>query len=161
MWRHTRIAAVYHETYDPRIAMIEKLASLLFPEEPRSLPGRRGLKILFRAVHILFAGVLAGSYVFEVEAAQRAPWFSGTIASGVLILLLDLHESGVFLLQVRGLVVIGKILVLLLLPWFAGWEAEVVGLLVLISVLSSHAPSRIRYFVVVGRGRVKASRAKG
>ena len=141
--------------------MIEKLGCLLFPEEPRPLPGRRVLKILFRAVHVLFAGILAGSYVFDVEAAQRAPWFSGTVASGLLILLLDLHESGAFLLQVRGMVVMGKLLVLFLLPWLTGWEAEVLGLLVLISVLSSHAPSSFRYFVVIGRGRVKASRTKG
>ncbi|MHC4852333.1 MAG: hypothetical protein ACYTF5_09960 [Planctomycetota bacterium] len=149
------------KTYDPRTAMIEKLGALLFPEEPRPLPGRRGLKILFRAVHVLFAGVLMGSYVFDVEAAQRAHWFSGTVVSGLLILLLDLHETGAFLLQVRGMVVLGKLLVLFPLPWFAGWEAEVLGLLVLISVLSSHAPSGFRYFVVIGRGKVKASCSKG
>jgi hypothetical protein len=141
--------------------MIRDLAALLFPAEPRSFPGRRGLKILLRAAHVLFAGVLVGSYVFDVEAGQRGPWFLATIGSGSLLLLLDLLESAVFLLQVRGLVVMAKIALLAGLPLFAGREAWVLGWIVLISVLSSHAPARIRYAVMLGGGKVQPSRSKG
>ena len=141
--------------------MIQRFGPVLFPEEPRSFPGRRGLKILLRAIHLLFVGVFLGSYVFEVGEAQRAPWFLGTVGSGVLMLLLDLHESAAFLLQVRGLVVLGKVIVLAGLPWFGDQQALVLGFLVIVSVLSSHAPSRIRYFLVVGGSRVATSHTKG
>ena len=137
------------------------MSSVLFPESPRSFPGRRGLKILLRAIHVLFAGVLVGAYVFEVEAVSRAPWLLGTIGSGILIFLLDLHESAAFLLQVRGLIVLAKIFAVCLLPWCTGWEVQMLGALVVISVLSSHAPSSFRYFLVIGRGQVEAAKSKG
>ena len=134
---------------------------LLFPEKPREFPGRRALKILLRAVHVLFVGVLVGAHVFAVGETGTAVWFNGTLASGVLLLLLDLHESAVFLLQTRGLVVIGKILVLAFLPWYGTHQAAALCALVLISVVSSHAPSKVRYAVLIARGKVRASHSRG
>ena len=119
------------------------------------------MKILLRAVHVLSAGILTGLYVFEAGDALRDQWLMGTIGSGALILLLDLHESGVFLLQVRGLVVIGKIAFLAALPLAdaaAGW---ILAALLVASVLSSHAPSTIRYVVLLGRDRFKGGETKG
>ncbi len=81
------------------------LLPILFPEQPRALPGRRGLKVALRAAHVLCAGILVGSYVFDAEAALKSSWTLATVASGMAILLLDLHESAAFLFQVRGLVV--------------------------------------------------------
>lgn len=133
---------------------------LLFPPEPRSFRGRRGLKILFRAVHVLCAGVLTGAYLLDVGASRRG-WLTATVASGTAILLLDLYESGVFLLQLRGLVVAGKIAVLVALPHFekhAGW---VLAALVVVSSLTSHAPGRVRYFLVLGGGKFRGAETKG
>jgi hypothetical protein len=110
---------------------------------------------------VLCAGILTGLFVFEAGDALREQWLMGAIGSGVLILLLDLHESGVFLLQVRGLVVIGKIALLaalLLLDARAGW---VLAALLVASVLSSHAPGAIRYLVPFGRDRFKGPVTKG
>lgn len=137
------------------------LIALIFPPQPRSFPGRRAVKIVCRTVHALCAGVLVGAYIFEISPALRSPWLRWTVISGLLILLVDLHESGVFLLQVRGLIVICKFGVLAapalldeLRPW---WFAALLG----ISVLSSHAPGKIRYFVVLGGGRFKGAETKG
>jgi hypothetical protein len=137
------------------------LSSLVFPAETRSFPGRRGLKILLRAAHVLCAGVLTGGYFFDVGSATRASWLVGTIASGILILVLDLHESGTFLLQLRGLVVVVKIGLLAVLPVFAGNQAWVLAVLVVASVLVSHAPGRIRYYMALGGGRFKGAETKG
>ncbi len=141
--------------------MTTRLSSLLFPPQPREFRGRRALKILLRAVHVLCAGILTGLFVFEAGDALREQWLMGAIGSGALILLLDLHESGVFLLQVRGLVVIGKIALLAALPLLdarAGW---ILASLLVASVLSSHAPSAVRYLVPVGRDRFKGPATKG
>jgi hypothetical protein len=125
----------------------------MFPAEPRPLPARRGLKVLLRSLHVLCTGLLTGSYLFGAEAPSRTFWWLAAIVTGLLILLLDLHESGVFLLQVRGLVVVAKFGALASLPLLDGLEAWVLSALVVVSVLSSHAPSRIRYLVVAGSGR--------
>ena len=141
--------------------MTTRFSSLLFPPHPRDFPGRRALKILLRAAHVLSGGILTGLYIFEAGDALSDRWLVGAIGSGALILLLDLHESGVFLLQVRGFVVIGKIALLAALPLFGARAGWVLAALVVASVLSSHAPSTIRYFVPFGRDRFKGAETKG
>jgi len=137
------------------------LGRLLFPDEPRSFPGRRETKILVRAVHVLLAGLFTAAVVFRLEEAERAVWFHGALGSGLALLLLDLHESGAFLLQVRGLVVLLKLLLLACLPLFGAAEGWILSLVVLASVYFSHASSKIRYFMVFGRGRIEGSRTAG
>ena len=137
------------------------LHSLFFPDPPRELPFRRAVKIALRAAHVLCAGVTTGAFVLGAAADARQAWLAATIASGTAILLLDLHESAAFLVQVRGLVLALKLIVLAsALAWTAGAPWLLGGLMVL-SVLSSHAPSRVRYCVLIGRGRIAPSRSKG
>ena len=42
--------------------------------------------------------------MFGASPDRLTPWLFATAASGLLIVLLDLHESGAFLLQIRGAV---------------------------------------------------------
>ena len=123
------------------------LSAWFFPREPRSFPGRRGLKILLRAAHVLCSGTFAAGYLFAAGAEPRAAWLTAAVTTGLLILLLDLHESGVFLLQLRGLIVLGKIVMLAAIPLLGTLAAWVLGALMVVSVVSSHAPSRFRYYV--------------
>lgn len=134
------------------------LASLLFPAEPRTFPGRRALKIVARGVHIVCVAGLFGAYVFE---GTRGPWLAATIVSGFAMLALDLHESGAFLLQVKGLVVAVKVVLFCLLPWFAPHEAWLLGFLIVGSAVSSHAPGNVRHRLLFGRGRVAGARSHG
>ncbi len=112
-------------------------------------------------MHVLFVGVLAGSYLFEVVPTERAAWWIGAMLSGLMMLALDLHESGAFLLQVRGLVLLLKLGVLLVLPWLGAAAGWALAALVLISVVSSHAPGKVRYKVVFGGGRIVGGESHG
>ena len=136
------------------------LAKLIFPEPPRSFPGRRGAKIVLRSLHVLCTGILTGAYLFDAGATSRSSWLLAAIVTGLLILLLDLHESGVFLFQVRGLVVVGKIAALAALPLIPGREVWLLSGLVVVAALTSHAPAKIRYFVV-GNGSLRGAKTKG
>ena len=140
--------------------MASGIARLIFPAPPRSFPGRRGLKIALRALHVLCTGVLTGAYLFDPGTELRDPWLTAAIVSGFAILALDVHESGVFLLQVRGIVVAAKLVLLVALPWFARPSWVLVGLM-LTSVVFSHAPSKVRYHVPFGGGRFIGARTKG
>ena len=135
------------------------LKTLLFPDPPRGFAGRRATKIVLRGAHVLCAGIYLGAFVFGVEPAARESWFWALLVTGGLLLLLDLHETAAFLLETRGLVVLGKIVLLALLPWFDAAQAWVLGGLVLLSVLSSHAPAAVRHRVVV-RG-IRGSQTRG
>jgi len=140
---------------------VKWLRALVFPARSRPLPGRRGIKISLRAVHTLCAGVLVGGLVLAADPGRIGLWIAGTAISGSAILLLDLHESGAFLVQIRGLVVLGKIALLASLPLLGASRPALLAAVLLISVVSSHAPSRVRYFLVVGRRSIMGSRSKG
>jgi hypothetical protein len=132
------------------------VGSILFPDPPRDFRGRRALKIVLRATHVLCASLCVGAYAFD--APGRAAWLVAAALSGTAILVLDLHESAAFLLQVRGAVVLSKIVALAFLPAGGVW---LLAAIVLLSVVSSHAPSSVRHCVLLGRGRVRASRTQG
>lgn len=134
---------------------------LFFPDPPRRLPGRRGLKIALRAIHALCAARLVGASAFaEVPAAVLDAWH-WTLASGAALLLLDLHESAAFVAQVRGLLVVAKVSLVIAVPWLEETRTVILSALFILSVLSSHAPASVRYRVVLGSGSVRGSTSKG
>jgi len=137
------------------------LARWLAPEEPRQLPGHRWLKIALRAGHVLATGVLVGGFVFLGAAVLDTGWFHAALGSGLAVLLLDSYESCAFYLQVRGAVVLAKLALLGVLPWLGAAQGPVLVGLVVASVVSSHAPARLRYFLLFGRGRVHAAESRG
>jgi hypothetical protein len=134
---------------------------LLIPPEPRQFAGQRWAKISARAAHVVATGVFLGAVVFHVEPASRWPWFLAALLSGLLMLCLDLYESGAFLLQLRGVVVAVKLVLLALLPLFGVAGVWVLAFVGLISVISSHASSKFRHYQVWGRGRIKGAETKG
>jgi hypothetical protein len=134
---------------------------ILIPPEPRRYTGQRWIKMIARSLHVVLAGIYLGALVFQVEPAIRWPWFRAALLSGFLIVCLDLYESGGFLLQLRGLVISGKLLLLLLLPRFGAAGGWVVAVIAFCSVISSHASSSFRHYLIWGRGRIKAAETKG
>jgi hypothetical protein len=133
----------------------------LIPPEPRSYAGQRWVKMMARAAHVVLIGIYLGSLVFQVEPSVSRPWFLAALLSGLLIVCLDLYESGAFLLQLRGLFTGLKVTLLALLPLFGSASVWVVGGIAFLAVISSHASSRFRYFLIWGRGRIKASESRG
>jgi hypothetical protein len=134
---------------------------LLIPTEPRHYSGQRWVKMSARAAHVVLSGVYLGAFFFEVEPAVRSPWFLATLLSGLVIVCLDLYESGAFLLQLRGLVVGVKLVVVASLPVFGRAAVWVLAVVAFVSVISSHASSSFRYYQVWGRGRIKGAETKG
>jgi hypothetical protein len=137
------------------------VSNFLFPSEPRAFKRRRETKIALRAVHVLCAGVLTGAYLLGAEHAVRMGWLWATIATGSAILLVDLHETAVFLVQTRGFVVMGKIVTLALLPHLGEAAGYALAVLVLVSVVVSHAPGAVRYRIWIARDRLTGSETKG
>jgi hypothetical protein len=117
----------------------------LFPVEQRDFPYRLAVRILFRSLHILSVGVLLGGHIFNQPIDILEPWLWGAIITGLIILLTDLHSSFAVLFELRGIAILLKIILILLIPLF--WEQRV---LILISILfigaiSSHLPKRYRH----------------
>jgi hypothetical protein len=137
------------------------LFRILIPPEPRRYPGQRWVKMCARSCHVILAGIYLGSLVFRIDTPDRLPWFVAALLSGFLMVCLDLYESGAFLLQLRGLVTAAKLALLALLPLYGDAAVWVVAGLAFSSVISSHASSKFRYFLVWGRGRIKGGEMRG
>lgn len=137
------------------------LRSLLFPDPPRAFRGRRAVKVALRAVHVLCAGVVVGAYLLTLASDVRTGWLLAAIVSGALVLAVDLHESAAFFVQVRGVVVVAKLVLLGLLPRLGEAGAWILAAIVLVSVVSSHAPGEVRHFLVAGRGSIRGGHSRG
>ncbi len=140
---------------------LDKIISALFPRVPRNFAYRRGVRTALRAAHIFAAGTLLAGYIFDQPAAVLEPWLLGTVLSGVLLLATDLHASLTVLLEVRGIGVLIKLVLLALVPVF--WEARVPLLLTALAIgaVSSHMPGEYRHKVVLFRDRVVPDERRG
>lgn len=138
-----------------------RILRILIPAEPRRYAGQRWARVVVRAAHVVLAGIYLGAFVFHVHPASRWPWFLAALASGLLMLCLDLYESGAFVLQLRGLVVAVKLLVLALLSIIGAAAVWVLAAVAFASVISSHAPASFRYHLIWGRGRIKGGETSG
>ena len=107
--------------------------------------GKRWLKLSLRTFHLIgFAGVFAS---FIADSPQIAYWLI-TIVSGVGLLVLEAFSNLIWFIQVRGLVMYVKFLLLGLVfiyPQYA-WHLFI-GMIILSGVIS-HAPSSVRYYSI-------------
>ncbi|MBU0742337.1 hypothetical protein KKG45_07990 [bacterium] len=133
----------------------------LIPPEPRRYAGQRWAKMIARSTHVVFAGIYLGALVFEIDPETRGPWFLAALLSGLAMVCLDLYESGGFLLQLRGLVTVSKLVLLACAPKFGAAVVWVTAAVAFCSVISSHATANFRYYLVWGRGRIKAAETRG
>ena len=120
--------------------------ALLCPEPPRRLPAQRLLGISLRTAHLLTVGTLLGGHVFNVDAERLVPFLAAAILTGAGMIALELASTCIWLFAGKGLAVMLKLGLLLLVPLF--WEHRVV-ILVAVTVAAgfgSHMSARFRHF---------------
>jgi len=123
-----------------------KLGALLFPDEPRRLPGGRGLNIGLRTAHLLAASILLGGHVFAVSADQLIAWLWLTILTGAGLIFQEMYRSFRWAYQLMGVLVEVKLVLILAAGVF--WESRVplLMLVVILGSVGSHLPARYRHF---------------
>jgi len=90
-------------------------------------------------------GVFLGGHIFHQPVSVLEPWLWVAILSGLAILLTDIYSSFAVLFEIRGLVILLKIALLCLIPFF--WEQRIfiLVLILFIGAISSHMPKRYRH----------------
>ena len=136
------------------------IKSILFPAQARDFPGLRWLNITLRSLHLLGMAGLAAGYLYQVAVVAMLPFWAITLYSGLAMVGLAIWSNGRWLLQLRGAVIMLKLLILWSLPWLenqfadgGGWGMVVI---ILLSSVISHAPARVRYYFVVHLSGVRA-----
>ncbi len=96
--------------------------------------------------------VLVGAHAFDVRAARLHVVLGLAIASGAGLIVLEAFSVTYrWLYQGRGLMVLAKLALLVLIPF--AWAQRLPILMVVIALASvgSHMPARFRYYSVVDR----------
>jgi hypothetical protein len=116
--------------------------------------GARTWNIALRTAHIATTGVLLGGHAFDRPANDLRPILYLTIATGVVLGMLEAGPRLLWFHQGRGLMTIAKLLLLCTVPLL--WEHRYLRLAVLLAVVAiasvgAHMPARLRYYSVIYR----------
>ena len=127
--------------------------TVLFPEQLRNLKGGRWIRISLRTWHLLSMGFLVGQTATGIPMTEQ-PWaLWGTVASGVLFIGMELATSFIFLIQLKGLAVLAKMLLLGAAVASPDNAVSFMVAAIIIGGISSHMPGAYRYYSVF-HGRV-------
>jgi hypothetical protein len=119
---------------------------LLFPKPKRDFPAQRWVRISVRTWHLLAMGYLLGGTAHGLALADQPLGVWMTFASGAVFVALELYASCVWLLQLKGLAVIVKLLLLGAAVAATGSGLPYLVAAVVIGGISSHMPGKYRYY---------------
>lgn len=125
---------------------MKALTRAIFPAESRYMPGNRWLNVILRTLHLVGMAGIGGGYFYASQDDTWRVYLDICLVSGALLAMLFVYSNGIWVLQLRGLVIMFK---LLLFCAVALWPDLAIPLLILILVLSgwiAHAPARVRYY---------------
>ena len=112
---------------------------------------RRFWNILFRTLHLTAFGLVLGGAAFHVEPARVTPALIATIMTGALLVMLEIHDDPRWPFLGKGLFVLGKLVLLLLVPVFPGACVPLLIAIVVLAAVGAHMPRRFRHYSVLER----------
>ena len=104
---------------------------------------RRLTKVIVRTIHLV---AIAGFFGNAMTGSYETIYITMTIVSGAVLTLMEASSGWVWFVQLRGVSLYLKLLILLLIHIYP--NATIPGLVAVIALSGfiSHAPSWIRYF---------------
>ena len=145
---------------NPVVNALRERADLWLRVEPRPVPAARILRTALRTAHLIAAGALYGGHVYGVEAERLVPALAAVLATGGAFLGLEVYQSSIWLVQVRGVATLAKLATVAAVALFWEFRVPLLTLAVIIGGVSSHMPGRWRYHSVL-HGRVVGPQESG
>lgn len=109
---------------------------------------KRWSKISLRTLHLLALVGIGGGIVFGIEKDLWINYWWLAMASGALMMLMDIISNPVWLVQVRGVVIFVKLILLACLGLYPEWDSFILAVIIIISGVISHAPGKLRYYSI-------------
>ena len=107
---------------------------------------KRWSKISLRTLHLLAVAGVGGGILFALEKDLWFNYWWLAVVSGSLMMLMDIAANPVWIVQVRGLVIMVKLILFALLGSYPGWDGFLLVAIIVISAVISHAPGKLRYY---------------
>lgn len=117
---------------------------------------KRWTKISLRTLHLLAMTGAGGGILFGLEKDLWVNYWWLALLSGALMMLIDIISNPVWIVQVRGLVIFLKLILLMLLGRDPSLDLVLLAVIIIISAIISHAPGKLRYYSVY-HGKVISS----
>lgn len=127
-----------------------KISALFFPKQSRSFKGQRWISIVIRSLHLIGIAGVGAAFLFQLPETQWIPYMVITLSSGSAMMLLEIWSNGIWLIQLRGLSTLLKLLILST-TFIIGLQSYILVAVILVSGIMSHAPAKVRYYSVFHR----------
>ena len=112
---------------------------------------KRWTKISLRTLHLVAVAGVGGGILFGIERDLWVNYWWLALASGVLLMAIDIVSNPVWLVQIRGLVIYLKLVLLAIMGAFPQCAGMIMLTVIILSSLISHAPGNLRYYSVYHR----------
>ena len=123
---------------------------------------KRWSKISLRTLHLLSVAGVGGGILFGLEQGLWFNYWWLAVVSGGLMMLMDMVSNPVWILQVRGLVILLKLFLLTMMFNYPAWDKILLITVIIISAVISHAPGKLRYYSLYHRRVITSDKdAKG
>ena len=117
---------------------------------------KRWTKISLRTIHLLGVTGVGGGVFLGLDKAIWLGYWWLALTSGFALMLVDAYSNRTWLVQVRGISVYIKLILLMLLGLGPRWDITLLVVIIVISSIVSHAPGKLRYYSVYHRRVIRS-----
>ena len=118
---------------------------------------KRWTKISLRTLHLVAVIGVGGGILFGLEKDLWINYWWLALASGVLMMVIDIISNPVWVVQVRGLAIFLKLILVALLGSNPSLDSLLMIIIIVISAVVSHAPGKLRYYSIYHRQVISSS----
>ena len=112
---------------------------------------KRWIKISLRTLHLISVAGVGGGILFGLEQSLWVGYWWLALVSGALMIAIDVIPNPVWVVQVRGLVILLKLILLAFLGSEPSIDRLLLIIIIVMSAVISHAPGNLRYYSIYHR----------
>ncbi|MDD8061118.1 MULTISPECIES: hypothetical protein [Shewanella] len=108
-------------------------------------------KTSLRAIHIIGVVGSGGGIMFDLDLSLWLNYWLAAVCSGVLLMSWEIIRDWRWLIQLKGVLTLLKIVLLGFFIQISQCKSELVIFIILLSVIVSHGPAGLRHYSIVHR----------
>nr|WP_228730349.1 hypothetical protein [Shewanella yunxiaonensis] len=123
--------------------------SMTNPPSERFFRIQRMAKTTLRALHILGVAGAGGGILLQVPDEHWRIYWIMTMVSGVLLMAWEVLRDWTWLIQMKGVLTIAKLVILMCFIILPEYKPALVTMIILLSVVVTHGPSSLRHYSII------------